>query len=167
MKTRNIVLTGLLAALLLVAKEVLNFLPNIELVTLLLMLYTLCFPRSITMWAAVVFIFMQGILYGFGIWWVSWLYLWPLLILITWLLRAHTSLLLWAVVAGAFGLSFGALCAIPYWITGGFYAAVSYWFAGIPFDIAHCIGNVLTVLLLFQPLRKAFTKVQIRNTIES
>ncbi|MEG2842467.1 MAG: hypothetical protein RR900_03185, partial [Ruthenibacterium sp.] len=62
-------LTGLLAALLLVAKEVLNFLPNIELVTLLLMLYTLCFPRSITMWAAVVFIFMQGILYGFGIWW--------------------------------------------------------------------------------------------------
>lgn len=156
-----------MAALLLVSKEALNFLPNIEPVTLLLMLYTLCFPLGITLWTTAVFILMQGILYGFGIWWISWLYLWPLLILITWLLRANTSLLLWAVVAGSYGLCFGALCAIPYWITGGFYAAFSYWFAGIPFDIAHCIGNILAILLLFQPLHKAFTKVVIRNTIES
>jgi energy-coupling factor transport system substrate-specific component len=37
---------------------------------------------------------------------------------------------------------------------GGLGYAVSKWISGIPFDVAHCAGNFVLALLLFQPLRK-------------
>ena len=87
-----------------------------------------------------------------GIWWVSYLYIWSILALIVLALRKMDSALLWAVVSGAFGLSFGVLCAIPYLISGGLYAAFSYWSAGIPYDILHCAGNFVLTLALYRPL---------------
>ena len=45
LKTRELVLAALLAALLIAAKQAMSFIPNFEPVTLLLILYTLHFPR--------------------------------------------------------------------------------------------------------------------------
>ena len=159
MRAKKLALCAVLAAMLMAGQVALSFLPNIEPCTLLLILYTLAFSPSVALWSALVFVLLQGLLYGFGIWWVSWLYIWPLLILLTWLMRKNTSVLLWAVMAGAFGLSFGALCAIPYFITGGLYAGVSYRFAGIPFDLLHCAGNFTLTALLYAPLRKCFAQI--------
>lgn len=159
MRAREIVLAALLAALLMAAQVALAGLPNIELVTLLLALYMLEFPRRVALSACAVFIMLQGLLYGFTMWWFNWLYIWPLWLLIVWLMRRNTSIILWAVAAGAFGLGFGALCAVPYLFVGGIYGAFSYWVAGILFDVAHCAGNALSVLLLMRPLRRAFTAV--------
>ena len=159
MRAKKQALCAELAAMLMAGQVALSFLPNIEQCTLFLILFTLAFSPSVALWSALVFVLLQGLLYGFGIWWVSWLYIWPLLILLTWLMRKNTSVLLWAVMAGAFGLSFGALCAIPYFITGGLYAGVSYWFAGIPFDLLHCAGNFTLTALLYAPLRKCFAQI--------
>ena len=160
-----VVLNALLGALLLTAQIVLAPLPNIELVTLLILEYTLVFGLRRAAWPVVVFLGLEGLLYGFGLWWLNWLYIWPLWMLIVWLLRRCDSATLWAVAAGAFGLCFGALCAIPYWFIGGPAAAFSYWVAGIPFDIPHCVGNVVSVLVLYRPLRRAFALV--RDRMES
>lgn len=46
MKTREIVIFGILSALLLAAQVSLGFLPNIEIVTLLLIVYTLVFQKK-------------------------------------------------------------------------------------------------------------------------
>ena len=60
----------------------------------------------------------------------------------------------WAMLSGIFGLAFGALCGIVDVFIGGFGYAVTKWISGIPFDIAHCAGNFVMALVLFNPLRK-------------
>lgn len=158
-RLRYVIFSGLLGALLLVAQVALAPLPNVELVSLLVLLYTLEFPRE-TPGAIGVFVMLEGLIYGFGIWWVMYLYLWPLLSVLVWLLRKNTAVLFWAVILGGFGLFFGMLCAIPYAIAGGWAAGVSYWISGIPFDLAHCAGNTVLTLALYRPLRAGIARIK-------
>ena len=61
----RLVLSGLMGALLVVSKQAMSGLPNIEPVTLLVILFALELPRE-TPGAVTVFILLQGVLYGFG-----------------------------------------------------------------------------------------------------
>ncbi len=150
-KTRELSQMAILTAILFMGQVVLSFLPNVEIVSLLIILYTL-FLRKNVFFVIYSFVFLEGFLYGFGIWWFSYLYIWSLLACIVLLLRGNTSLLFWSIVSGFFGLSFGALCSLPYLLSGGFAAAFSYWVSGLLFDVFHCIGNAALCLLLFRPL---------------
>ncbi len=158
LSTRALITGGLLAALVYALQVAMAGLPNIEPVSLLVILYTLSFP-ALTPYILAVFIVLEGFTFGFGIWWVNYLYIWPLLAIGAHLLRRSDSALLWAVYSGAFGLGFGALCAIPWAITGGIAAGFAYWISGIPFDIAHCIGNFVLMLALYRPLSACFTRL--------
>ena len=149
---------GLLAAILLIGQVGMAFLPNIEPVSTLIILYTLT-HKKYTFYIIYVFVLLEGILYGFGIWWVSYLYIWSILALIVLALQKLDNAVLWAVVSGAFGLLFGALCAIPYLISGGIGAAFAYWSAGIPYDILHCGGNFALTLILYKPLTRLIRKL--------
>mgnify|MGYP007050393430 CR=1 FL=1 len=82
----RLVLSGLMGALLVVSKQAMSGLPNLEPVSLLIILFALELPRE-TPGAITVFILLQGVLYGFGLWWVMYLYVWYLLALLAWLLR--------------------------------------------------------------------------------
>ena len=121
----HIVTLGFLSAILLVGQLGMAFLPNIEPVTTLIILYTLIYKKQVFP-VIYTFVLLEGLVFGFGIWWVSYLYIWSILALIVLSLRKITSVILWAVVSGAFGLLFGALCAIPYLISGGPGAAFAY-----------------------------------------
>ena len=155
---QDIALVGMMIATIEVAKNALAFLPNVELVTLLFILYTLTFGWKVLM-VVPAFILLEGCIYGFGLWWVMYLYVWPLLVLLTWLFRREESVWFWCVLSGAFGLCFGALCAIPYYIGGGIAAGFSWWVSGIPYDILHCISNFVLCMVLFKPLRKVLKKI--------
>lgn len=148
---KNLCFLAVLAALMIVLQMAMSGIPNVEPVTLLVIL-TACYfgPRALL--AVAVFVLAQGMIYGFHIWWINYLYVWPILVLITLLLRRWSHPLLWTVVAGFYGLLFGTLCSIPYFITGGMGAGIAYIIQGIPYDLAHCIGNVVLVGLLFKPL---------------
>lgn len=159
---KDIILSGLLGALLLTVQVVLAPLPNVEMVSLLVALYALEFPRQ-TPGALAVFVLLEGLIYGFGLWWVMYLYVWPLLAVICRLFRKTDSVLFWAAVLGVFGLMFGALCAIPYAIAGGFAAGIAYWVSGVPFDLLHCGGNTALALVLFKPLRGGVRRIKRRN----
>ena len=154
----HIVTLGFLSAILLVGQLGMAFLPNIEPVTTLIILYTLIYKKQIFP-VIYTFVLLEGLVFGFGIWWVSYLYIWSILALIVLSLRKITSVILWAVVSGAFGLLFGALCAIPYLISGGPGAAFAYWTAGIPYDILHCAGNFVLTLTLYRPLLHLLKKL--------
>ena len=91
---------------------------------------------------------------------MSYLYTWPVLAAVTVLLGRSESPLFWAVIAGIFGLCFGALCALPYLFAGGWAAAVSYWIAGIPFDLIHCASNFVITLVLFRPLYRVMGQLK-------
>lgn len=148
---RTIVTMGFLSAILFLGQLGMASLPNIEPVTVLLIIYTLTYGKKVFP-VIYTFVLLEGLVFGFGIWWISYLYIWSILALIVLAFRQNTSVILWAVVAGAFGLMFGALCAIPYLISGGPGAAFAYWTAGIPYDILHCAGNFVLTLVLFRPL---------------
>ncbi len=158
-KTRDIALAAAFGALLFVAQVALAFLPNIEVVSILVIVFTLTFGRSVIPMLGV-FVLLEGLVYGFGIWWFSYLYLWPILAGISWLCRKVKGVFAWALISAAYGLCFGALCSIPYFLAGGWAAGVSYWVAGIPFDLAHCGGNFIAALALFVPLRRALERLK-------
>lgn len=155
---KEAVLIALLAALLFVSQVGLAFLPNIEVVSLLVILYTMFFKKK-TLYIIYIFVLLEGLLYGFGIWWIMYLYVWTILWGITMLLKSEKSPVIWAFISGFYGLSFGTLCSVPYFFTGGAHMAVSWIISGLFMDIVHGVGNFFVALLLFQPLYTAFQKI--------
>lgn len=154
---KDITLVGFLAAVLLIVQLSLSFLPNIELVSLLVVLFTQHYKKK-TLFIIYIFALIQGVLYGFGIWWIMYLYVWTILYFITTCFKGCKSPIGWAIILGFFGLCFGLLCSIPYFFVSGISGGIAYIISGIPFDIGHCIGNALSALVLYYPLNRLLTK---------
>lgn len=152
------VLFGILGAFTFAAKYVMSFLPNIEPVSLMVMLFAVVFGKK---WVYPVYLYvaMEILFYGINLWNLNYLYIWAVLAVAACLLRDMKQPLGWALLAGVFGLLFGALCGIVDVFIGGTTYALSKWISGIPFDIAHCAGNFVIVLVIFQPLRELMEKL--------
>lgn len=158
-KTFEIVLLGMLGAIAYVGQVALSFLPNIEVVSILFIVYTKVFGKK-ALFPIYVFVLLEGIFWGFGSWWIMYLYVWAVLWGITMLFHRNESVVLWAVTNGAFGLVFGALCSITQGVMFGIGSGFAYFISGIPFDIVHCIGNFFTALFLYKPLTILLSKVR-------
>lgn len=157
--TKRIVLLGLLTTILFVSQIVFASIPNIEVVSLLIIVYTIFLGKQV-FYIIYGFAILEGIFYGFGIWWVMYLYVWSILAVISLCFRRQTSIYFWSMISGGFGLVFGFLCSLPYFVAGGMYAGISYWVSGIPFDLLHCIGNIVCALVLFRPLVGLFHRLE-------
>lgn len=159
MKTKDLVIMAMLTGVIFAAQVAMASLPNIEVVTLLVILYTQLYRKKV-FFILYSFIVLEGLFYGFGLWWFNYLYIWPLLALLVLLLvKTSHSPVFWSIVAGAYGLCFGMLCAIPYFISGGIGGGLAYWISGIPYDILHCAGNTVLCLLLYRPLYQVMTQM--------
>ena len=158
-KAREIAFGALMAAIMFVGQIALSFLPNIEVVSILIIISSIVFGRLALM-SIYAFVLLEGLCYGFGIWWFNYCYVWLILYVIARIFRRCENRLVWAVISGAYGLSYGFLCAIPYGIAGGPYAALSYWVSGIPFDLLHCAGNFAIALVLFKPLCRVCRRIR-------
>lgn len=161
MKLKETVITALLGAILLAVQVAINFLPNIELVSLLVMLYAMEFPRRVSFGAVYVFAFLEGLVYGFGTWWPGYLYIWTVAAIAAYLLRQNDSALFWAVISSIYGLCFGGIYSLSYMIAGGFWYGVSWWISGLFFDLIHCLSNFVIMLLLYRPLRRCFSVLRV------
>ncbi len=157
MRIKDMAEISLLSTLLLILQIALNFLPNIELVTLSIMLYSLLLGKK-TLYIIYIFAALEGIIYGFGIWWFMYLYVWTLLYFGVRFFRNNKNIIVWALMASFFGLSFGALCSIPYFLIGGIETGITWWIAGVPHDIVHGISNFIMVLVLFKPMFQILQK---------
>lgn len=165
--SKDICMIGMMVAVIEVCKTALSFLPNIELTTFWLIMFTLFFGRKIV-FVVPVFILLEAFVYGFNDWVIMYLYIWPLLVWLAWVFRKQESAWFWSIFSGVFGLVFGILCSLTYFafgladggIRGGLHIAVAKWISGIPFDIVHCVGNFVLMLLLYQPIRKLMKKVK-------
>ena len=153
MTIREICLFGILAALTFAAKYVMSWLPNIEPVSLMVMLFAVVFGIK-ALFPIYVYVLMEILFYGLGTWNFNYFYIWAVLAFVAMAMRGMNGSLGWAVLSGCFGLLFGALCAPVDIFIGGFGYALSKWVTGIPFDLLHCGGNFVIALLLFNPMRK-------------
>lgn len=152
------VLFGVLGALTFAAKYAMSFLPNIEPVSLCVMLFAVVFGKK---WVYPVYLYvaMEILFYGISLWNINYFYIWAVLAVAAYFLRKMRHPLGWAMLSGVFGLLFGALCGIVDVFIGGFSYAVTKWISGIPFDILHCAGNFVIALVLFVPLRNLLKKL--------
>lgn len=155
---KDIVTIGMMTAMLEAAKAALMALPNIEIVSLLIILFTLYWKEKI-IYALAAFILIEGMMFGFGVWWVTYLYVWPLLAFVTWIFRKQESAWVFAFLSGIFGLLFGGLCSIPYFFIGGWKMAFSWWIAGIPYDLIHGVSNFILCIVLFTPMKRIMNRM--------
>lgn len=158
MKTRSLVIMAMLTAILFLGQVCMAFLPNIEVVTLLVILYTQVYKKKV-FFIIYAFALLEGVFYGFGIWWFNYLYVWSILALIVLVVKSESPLV-WSIIAGAYGLAFGFLCALPYFVSGGVGGGLAYWISGLHFDVLHCIGNVVVCLVLYKPMYYILKKLE-------
>lgn len=158
---RETALYGILGALLVAVQLALAVIPNVELVSLLIVVFALEL-RGRVFFPIAIFVAVECLIFGFGLWSVNYLYVWAVLAAVVLLVgrRApNAPKLVYVAINGVFGLLFGALCALPYLAIGGASSAFAYWVSGIPFDLLHCAGNILTAVLLYTPIRKLTRKL--------
>lgn len=163
-RARELARLGFCAGLLFVLKAALAPLPNIEAVTLLVILYTLWFGRGALL-ILCIFVTLEGTVYGFHLWWIAYLYVWVVLWLaVTLAGRRERSPFFWAALGGIFGLSFGFLCSFPYLAAGGIHTMLGWWAAGIPFDLIHGFANFALILVLFSLLDSLWKRANSSKT---
>lgn len=160
MSVQKLTRIALLSAILYVSKFALDFLPNIELVSLFIILYALVF-RTETLIIVTIFNLLQIIQWGIGTWTISYLYVWPFLCLVTLFLKKliKEEFLLWSIVSGLFGLIFGSLFALLYLFIDPVYA-LTYWISGLPWDVWHAVWNFVLMLVLGKPLYMVLNKMK-------
>lgn len=160
-RRRNLVETILLTmfgVLMYVLQVIMSQLPNIHPVGLIIVLLTRRYGAK-SLLSVYVFAACEILTYGLGIWSANYLYVWAVLALILLPLRKVDSAPVYALVAAIFGLFFGTLCSVPYFLTGGIAGGIAYIVNGFMFDLLHCGGNFVIVLLLYRPLDTVLNKV--------
>ena len=158
---KSVAYLGMMLAILEVSKVALDLIPNVEVVTLLFIVYTVFYGKK-TILVAIGFTAIECMLKGISVWTLMYLYIWPLLILIVCFADKHKAgHLFYCVLSGIFGLCFGALCTFPYLFIGGWSMAFTWWIAGIPYDVIHGVSNFVVCLLLFKPLCTIMKKVTV------
>lgn len=153
-KLLELTVFALLGALMFAAKMALVALPNIEPVSLLIIVYGSVFGRK-ALYPVYVYVMLEILFWGLGLWNLNYLYIWPILLGLTLAFRRMESSWGWAILSGAYGLAFGLLCTPVYLFTGGWAFGLSWWIAGIPYDVVHCVGNFGIALVLRKPLVQA------------
>lgn len=160
----DITLVGIWAALTFGVKLVLAPVVGVELVSLLLAVFTVVmgFGRGIA--AALVFTtitVLESAYYGAGDWIVLYYINWPLLTVLTHLfLKKDSGELRAAVLLGLFGLLFDLPSGGIKLVLFGPVYALTYLISGIPFDLAHGAANFVTTLFLYHPLSDRLTHLK-------
>ena len=151
----------------LLSKLVMEALPNIHLLGVLTITYTLVYR-----WRALipiyVYVLLNGLLSGFNAWWVPYLYIWTLLLAITMLLPRRMpkwlACIVYPTLCALHGIAFGVLYAPAQAIMFGlnFQETLTWIAAGLPFDIIHSFGNFAVGLLIY-PLSEVIQKLENRH----
>ena len=161
---RELALFGVLGALTFAAKYVMSFLPNIEPVSLMVMLFAVVFGRK-CLYPIYLYVMLEILVYGINTWNINYLYIWTILALAAYAMRRLKHPIWWALLSGLFGLSFGLLCAPVDFLLGDWQFVLAKWISGLSFDVTHAIGNFV-IAGAFYPLRillqKLYDQMQLR-----
>lgn len=177
---RHSIIFAMLGAILFVGKLAFEALPNIHMVGMLIVTYTVVY-RKYALIPIYVFVLLSGLFYGFAQWWLAYLYIWAVLWGMVMLLPQHTPRFLRKVlpqsavrilqvgmycgVCALHGLLYGTLYA-PLWalIAHLSFRGMLLWIAaGLPADLLHCAGN-LAMGALILPLALLLRRLEQRLT---
>ena len=155
---REMLTLTMMGVLMSLGKWVLQGLPNIEIVSLLIMVCAYKF-RWKTLIPIYIFVGLEFVQYGPSVWNIMYIYVWAVLLLMVLPLRRIRAPWVFALVSGGFGMCFGVLCSIPYIFAFGWQFALSWVISGLSFDALHGAGIFVAALMLYVPLTKALDKI--------
>ena len=161
-----LVISAMLGSIMFVSKLVMEFLPNIHLLAMFIVVFTLVY-RYYALIPIYVFAMLTGLYGGFGVWWVPYLYiwtvLWALVMIIPRGLNPKIAVPIYITVAALHGLLYGVMYAPFQALAFGFdfNTTVAWVISGLPFDITHMIGNIVTCTMV-APLYKLLIKLDSR-----
>jgi len=147
------VIFAMLGTLMFCSKIIMELLPNIHLLGMLTMVFTVVF-RVKALLPIYVYVMLNGIYSGFAMWWFPYLYIWAVLWAVTMLIPKKCpkkiAALIYPVICCLHGLGFGILYAPAQALMFGldFDQMVAWVIAGFPFDITHGISNFFAGMLI-------------------
>lgn len=163
MQLREAIVFAMLATIMFCSKIVMEAFPNIHLLGVLTIVYTIVF-RIKALIPIYLYVAVNGIYAGFSVWWIPYLYIWTVLWGLTMLIPKRMpkrlSCVIYAVLCALHGLFFGALYAPAQAIMFGFTLeqTLAWIAAGLPFDLIHSFGNLCLGMLIL-PLSEVLRRV--------
>lgn len=162
--TRELCIFAMLGSLTYLSKLLLASLPNIHMVGMLIMVYTIVYRKKALI-PIYVFVFLAGLFDGFNFWWIPYLYVWAVLWAVTMLLPQNMPVwgkwVVYPFVCAAHGLAFGILYAPVQAVIFGysFKTTIAWIVSGLPFDVSHAVGNLFFGFLIV-PLSVLLNKLE-------
>ena len=144
---------SMLGALMFCSKIIMEALPNIHLLGMFVITFTLVF-RVKALIPIYVYVILNGLYAGFNLWWVPYLYIWTILWGITMLLPKRMPrwlcCIVYPTICGLHGFLYGILYAPAEALMFrlNFEQAIAWIISGIPFDITHGISNIIMGMLV-------------------
>lgn len=161
---RELCVFAMLGALMFTSKVIMEVLPNIHILGMLTMVYTLTFRKKALI-PLYVYIMLNGLFAGFATWWIPYLYIWTILWGVTMLLPKKmpsvVASVVYPLVCCLHGMLFGVLYAPAQAILFGldFQGMLAWIAAGFVFDIVQAVGNFAAGLLIL-PLSQLLTRLK-------
>jgi energy-coupling factor transport system substrate-specific component len=161
---RDTAVFAMLGALMFASKLAFEALPNIHILGMLIIVYTLVY-RARALIPIYIFVLLTGVYAGFSYWWVPYVYVWTVLWGVTMLLPKRMPRVIGAIVypllCALHGLAYGVLYAPMQALMFGLnFEQMLIWIAtGFPFDVIHAVGNFVSGLLII-PLSELLCKLE-------
>ena len=147
------VLFSMLGTVMFCSKIIMEALPNIHLLGMLTITYTIVF-RIKALIPIYVYVLLNGLYAGFSMWWIPYLYIWTILWGLTMLIPKNLpNKIKWVIyptLCGLHGFLFGTLYAPAHALMLKFNLnqTIAWILAGLPWDLLHGVGNIIAGLLI-------------------
>ena len=149
---------SMLGALMFCSKLLLEWAPNIHLLALFIITFTVVY-RTKALVPIYLFVLLTGVYAGFNVWWLPYLYIWLPLWLVTMLLPRRMPKWLatpiYMLLGGLHGLAYGVLYAPvqALFFKMDLQMTLAWIASGIGFDVMHALGNVAACALTVPLIR--------------
>lgn len=150
---REIVIFGMLGAMMFASKLLMEVAPNIHLLGVFTITFTVVY-RQKALYPIYTYVILNGIFSGFATWWVPYLYVWTILWGVTMLLPKKMpnwlQPIVYMSVNACHGFLFGVLYAPAQALIFGlsFKGMLAWIAAGFPFDCIHGVSNFFCGMLI-------------------
>ncbi len=157
LKLKEAVIFGMLGAVMYASKIIMDVFPNIHLIGVFIVAITVVYRKK-ALYPIYIFVFLTGLLGGFNMWWIPYLYIWAILwgaaMLLPRNLPPKSTPIIYAIVCSLHGFLYGVIYAPAQALMFGldFKGMVAWIVAGLPFDITHGISNFISGLILIVPI---------------
>ena len=150
---KEIAVFAMLGAVMYVSKIIMEFAPNIHLLGVFTIAFTVVYRKK-ALYPIYTYVILNGIFSGFATWWIPYLYLWTILWGVVMVLPKKMSRkiqpLVYMAVCAAHGFLFGTLYAPAQALLFGlsFKGMIAWIIAGLPMDFIHGVSNFFCGILI-------------------